>query len=485
VSMSEAETITARMYNHSLFAQDVWKANSRLTLTYGLRWEINTPFGSITPGKPLYNVNGIFNSQPFGVYPVSTLWHTRFNNFAPRAGASYQATPQTIVRGGFGLFYDVGFGGGIGEGLGAYPYQTFFQGVGPVPFNLSSPAFAPPPFTPGPISNAVGLYAVAPNLRLPLVYQWNMAVQRALGANQAVSVTYVGSHGVNLLREDVIQNNPTGSPQIFVTRNADWSNYNALQVQFQRRMSKGLQVLASYTLAKASDTNSSDVCGCTTTNSLQNVSVAGDYGPSDFDVRHSFAAAVSYAFPSPKLDKVTHALLRDWAVYGVIHANSAAPFNIYALGSSPDFGLYLTRPDIVPGVPFYLPDPAQPGGRILNAKAFTAPPPGEQGDLPRNYFRGFPIDQTDLALSRQFRLSDRVSLFFRAEYFNLFNHPMFGPPSANFNNLLYHGGFGEITSTLNNYLSGVTFGSYGGGGLSPLYQIGGQRSGQLTLRLQF
>jgi Carboxypeptidase regulatory-like domain/TonB dependent receptor len=110
------EALTARLYNYSMFAQDVWRANKRLTLTSGLRWEINTPLGSITPGKPLYNVNGIFNSLPFGLVPVSTLGRTHFNNFAPRLGASYLVTPETILRGGFGLFYDLGFGAGIPGG---------------------------------------------------------------------------------------------------------------------------------------------------------------------------------------------------------------------------------------------------------------------------------------------------------------------------------------------------------------------------------
>ena len=123
--------------------------------------------------------------------------------------------------------------------------------------------------------------------------------------------------------------------------------------------------------------------------------------------------------------------------------------------------------------------PRLPRVRRLNAAAFTTPPPGDQGDLGRNYFRGFPINQTDLAVSRRFGLSERFSLYFRVEYFNVFNHPMFAPPSANFNNYLTQSSFGIITSTLNNFLSG------GPGTLSPLYQIGGPRSGQLTLKLLF
>lgn len=344
-----------------------------------------------------------------------------------------------------------------------------------MPFDLSNPAFAPPPFTSVPTDQTANLYAVDPNLRQPLVYEWNFAIQRALGPNQSLSFTYVGSHGANLLREDVSHNNPTGSPNIYATYNADWSNYNALQLQFRRRMSRGLQVLASYTFAKSLDT---DDCGCTASDSLKNINVARDYGPSDFDQRHSFAAAISYEIPSPKGTGIGRALLRGWALYGVLDISSAQPFEIYTVAHSPAFGYYAPRPDIVPGVPFYLPS-SQPGGRILNVAAFSMPAPGQQGDLGRNYFRGFPIDQTDLAVSRRFRLSERFSLYFRAEYFNIFNHPMFAPPTANFRNQLLISSFGTISSTLNNYLYS------GPGTFSPLYQIGGQRSGQLTLRLQF
>jgi hypothetical protein len=470
VSTFGQEDLTSRLYNYSFFAQDVWRVTARLTFTYGLRWEINTPLGSVTPGKPLYNLNGIFNSEPFGLVPVSTLGHTRFNNLAPRIGASYLATPQTIVRGGFGLYYDLGFGAGIPGGITGFPYQTTGPGTGPVPFDLNNPAFAPPPFSAVPNANTANLYAVDPNLKLPLVYEWNVAVERALGKDQSLSITYVGSHGTDLLREDAIYNPPV-EPLIYATRNADWSNYNALQVQFQRHMARGLQVLASYTFGKSLDTNSVDNDGDLTTTSLKNINVANDYGPSDFDIRHSFAAAVSYELPSSKEKGIAQALGKGWAVYGILHASSPQPFNVYG-----DNG---NRPDIVPGVPFYVLDPTQPNGRRLNAEAFTSAPPGEQGDLGRNYFRGFPIDQTDLAVSRQFRMSDRLSLYFRVEYFNIFNHPIFAPPSANFNNYLQLPGFGEITSTLNNFLYS------GPGTLSPLYQIGGQRSGQLTLRLQF
>jgi outer membrane receptor protein involved in Fe transport len=100
---SAKDPISISMNNYSLFGQDTWRATNYLTLTYGLRWEVNTPPESAISGKPLYATQGIFDSKPLAIVP-GPLWHTRLGNFAPRLGAAYQVTPKTVVRGGFGLF---------------------------------------------------------------------------------------------------------------------------------------------------------------------------------------------------------------------------------------------------------------------------------------------------------------------------------------------------------------------------------------------
>src|SRR5262249_17902474 len=135
------------------------------------------------------------------------------------------------------------------------------------------------------------------------------------------------------------------------------------------------------------------------------------------------------------------------------------------------------RPNLNPGVPLEFDGPGYPGGRIFNRAAFTAPAAGKQGNFGRNAFRGFGASQSDIGLQRIFLVTETVGLRFRAEFFNIFNHPNFGSPTNSLTSSL----FGRSTQTLANSL-----GSGGAnGGFNPLYQIGGPRSIQLALKLQF
>jgi hypothetical protein len=132
------------------------------------------------------------------------------------------------------------------------------------------------------------------------------------------------------------------------------------------------------------------------------------------------------------------------------------------------------RPDLVPYIPLYVDDPTAAGGRRINRAAFNFPPAGQQGTLGRNVLRAFPVSQVDIALARRFTLTERCQLHLRAEAFNVFNHPNFGQPIRR----IADPNFGRSTSMLNQSLGFDA-------GLNPLYQIGGPRSIQLALKLQF
>jgi hypothetical protein len=202
-----------------------------------------------------------------------------------------------------------------------------------------------------------------------------------------------------------------------------------------------------------------------------------DRGNSDFDVRHAFTAGVTYNLPSPESNKIAHAALGGWSVDSFIFARTAPPVDVLSgIVFADGIALY-PRPDVVPGVPLVLYGSQYPGGKAFNPAAFTAPPTGQQGDFGRNVLRGFGAWQADVAFQRQFRLTEKVGLRFRGEFFNIFNHPNLGPPDDNITDAL----FGQSTQTLASSL-----GSGGAnGGFNPLYQIGGPRSIQLALKLQF
>ena len=214
-----------------------------------------------------------------------------------------------------------------------------------------------------------------------------------------------------------------------------------------------------------------------------------------------FSAALSYQVPTPDWGKVGHAVLSGWALDGIFSASSPPPVNVLIGGLDPSVGSYWVQPDLVPGQPIWIPDPTQPAGKALNPDAFTLPTFPAQGDSPRNGIRSpYGIDKTELAVRRRFSITERVKLDFRVEYFNLFNHPMFGgygispspiwgqcggntPASCPKPVYVPYGGFGQVAPgfTLN-----VGLGGGGGtGGQSALYAPGGPRSGQFSLKLSF
>jgi hypothetical protein len=350
-----------------------------------------------------------------------------------------------------------------------------------VPFNLTNPDFQPIPFSTTVTANTGGIVAADPNLQVPVTLEWNAAFERELGANQRLTATYVGADARRLLREDVIAPEGMNGPSNSAIWNGGYAHFEALQLQLQRRMSHGLQALVSYTLAKSSDVSSSDATGFLAP-SVNQIALP-PLGPSDFDIRNSIAGAVSYEVPAPARGRAGNAILKGWPVDGLVRASSPPPLNVTVGNQTGSVGSYLHLVNVVPSQAFWIADPTQPAGRALNPAAFSLPPTGVQGDYPRNSLRSpYGIDQTDLALRRRFSLTERVKLDVCAEYFNVFNHPMFGAPGATepYSELEGFVPFGKVAATMNEALGGGTV-----GGQSVLYGLGGPRSAQFTLKVLF
>jgi hypothetical protein len=335
------------------------------------------------------------------------------------------------------------------------------------------------------------LIGSVPNLRLPRVYQVSLALEQSLGEKQSLTVTYAGALGRKLfLVETFAPPNTDNLPKGFqAITNSGSSDYNSLQVLFQRHLSRGLQTMASYTWAHSIDTGSFEAY---TVPNATVQPIRNERGSSDFDIRQSFQAAVSYNIPSPSQNAAIRALLGGWGADLIFRARSAPPINI--ITSAVNFAQFLPnvsineRPNIVAGQPFFLhgADCATaykvagcPGGLGLNKAAFAAPVSGVQGTLPRNFLRGYDWNEFDLTIRRQFPIHEAIALQFRADIFNVLNSPKFAMVGNSLN--FANAGFGLSSSMLSNGL----FSSGTVPAFNPLYQIGGPRSIQLSLKLVF
>jgi hypothetical protein len=450
-----------------------------LTVTYGLRWDVNPPPKGKNAANDPFTVTGLDNPATITLAPRGTpLYQTTYGNVAPRLGLAWQIGGKphwgAILRAGVGVFYDLGQGS-LGGVSSYFPYiATKTISPTPVPFPLNPQDAAPPAFTINPPVNT--MLVADPHLKLPRSYQWNVALEQAFGGSQSISLTYIGAIGRDLLRPTNLYNVNPNFQFVSVTGNSATSDYHALQLKFERRLSRGLQALASYTFSHSIDSSSTDAQAYLNTPGAFATSTS-DRGDSDFDIRHAFTAGVTYSLPSVGSNQLVHAALRGWSLDGFVLARSAPPVDVVgALYFAAGTALY-PRPNIVPGAPVELFGAEYPGGKIFNKAAFTTPPMGQQGNFGRNVLRGFNAAQADLGVERQFHLDEQIRLRFRAEFFNIFNHPNFGNPTTVLTSPL----FGRSTQTLANAL-----GSGGAnGGFNPLYQIGGPRSIQLALKLQF
>ena len=434
-SIDSAETTDLRpVFNDlSFYGEDSWQVSKRLTVNFGLRWDVDPP-PSDSGGHPLYTVQNLQSPANVSLAPQGTpLWSESKTNFGPRAGFSYlvHSDPgtETVVRGGGGIYYGLGNAVGAQGTLGApYTSTKYLYGTAGL-YPLTTAQAAPAPLTTAPPYSFV--FAFDPHLQDPKVYMYNVALQQNFGATRSLQVSYVGNKGVNLQRNELLQPSMGGSANfayLDVTFNSDYSNYNSAQVQFRQALSHHLQALFSYTWAHTLDNGSS----LALPNPYHTVYAPSlDYGNSDLDVRHSFSTAITYELPGTRAGaRSLNYVTNGWAFDSLFRSNSAQPVNV-TTGQYGAFGLQYNndainqRPNVT-GAPFYLYSATAPGHRIFNAAAFTTPGINVQGGLQRNTLRGFGAYQEDIALRRTFPLAEGISLQFRAEAFNIFNHPLFG-----------------------------------------------------------
>jgi carboxypeptidase family protein/TonB-dependent receptor-like protein len=455
----------------SLFAQDDWKVSKTLSLSLGLRWDLAPPPKG-EHGRDAYTILGdVNNPASLKVAPRGTpLWHMGWYNLAPRAGIAWaensEPGKELIVRGGGGVFFDATNQRALRafSGLG-FANAIHFAGQ---PLPVTPPELNVPPPGSSPYSGT-NAFAFPSHFQLPYSWQWNIALEKALGRSETLTASYVGASGQRLLEEqrrNVNQANPNFGDITFYPHGLT-SSYEAMQLKFQRSLVQGVQTLVSYTWAHGLDYGSTDPV------------FPLIHGNSDLDVRHNLETAISWDLPRPAGNYLTQNLFGGWRLDGRVLARTGFPVDLggnFFLDSITG-NTYFSGVDLIPNRPLYMYGSGFPGGRIFNGginsanPAFSVPQGDAQGDAPRNFVRGFSALQGNVGVRRTFHLHDALNLQVGMEMFNVTNHPNFGYIDPDLPDLL----FGQPTKLLNQ-----SFGTTGS-----IYQQGGPRSMQISLRLVF
>ena len=461
--------------NLGLFVQDEWHLHPRLSLSLGLRWDLYPP--PSVSGAPTYtyigNINDPSSLELSGAN--APLYKTTYTNFAPRIGVAVvihnQPGRELVFRGGGGLFYDgisLNQTFGFGTNLGGARQVSSTQAFPLTSSQILVPVTVAPPYS----------FQYYPDnlLAPPYNIQWNGTLEQAIGDKQSLSIGYVASLGRKLstIKEYTVSTlNPQFS-SFYLYENGPGSNYNSLQVKYQRQMAHGLEALASYTWSHAIDWASAD--------NAPSAVFPLQRGNADFDVRNNFTGALVYNLPTQYQNKFEKAILGYWNANAYVVARSAFPYEpVGPAVIDPVTGYQIAGELNYNGAQPYVYKAGIPGGRQINPAIFsvTTNPLGV-GNAPRNFLRGFGEAQANLAIQRTFPLYERSQFLFRAEAFNIANNPTFGvvnttcgvtTPGATCTNVL----MGQATNTLSTAL----------GGTAALYQQGGPRSLQFMLKLLF
>lgn len=456
-----------RAHSYHFFANDSFRVRRNLTLSAGLRYEYNSPPVDATDRANLYD------ASTRSLVPVGTNGMPRGgfdsdkNNFAPRVGLAWTIgeDEQTVVRAGYGVYYDTS---PLAPGEALYfnkPYFDFnlFFPLPGLPLTLSDPF---PAFFPFALPDSA--QAIQRDLRTPYMQHWNLNVQRELGRNRVLEVGYVGSKGTKLLSaRDLNQPQPSALPpglpfvprpvpqfdEINTIESRASSNYHSLQARLQQRLSAGLTLLTSYTWSKSIDDASNFFPSAGDPNYPQNsYDLRAERGRSNFDVAHRLSVSYVYDLPFGKGrayladNGAWSKILSGWQTSGIITLQSGRPFTVALLRELDNSGTGISalgfgandRPNVIG-------DPTlgeQSPERWFNTAAFTLPPPGTFGNAGRNILDGPGYQNVNASLIKNTALSESLNLQFRAEFFNLFNHPNFNLPD----NFLGSPSFGQITS---------------------------------------
>jgi Carboxypeptidase regulatory-like domain/TonB-dependent Receptor Plug Domain len=480
-------------YRESLFVQDSWKTTPRLLLTAGLRWDPFFPYTD-SLGRVACFVPGA-QSQRFPTAPVGMLFggknhdpgcpdssiYNNAKNFGPRVGFAYRLTQDgnTSIRGGAGYYYEAPNTVSFEDVVGVPPFAPVLnlssnQGSGTPWVSLSDPYGSQGaanifPGNFGPVNPTAGT-AIFPtsgisfnqifdrHFRLPMVLSYNLTVERGFKQDWMLRAAYVGNNGHHLSgtgdqESGLLQLNPNinGQPaypnygSIASINSGVDSNYNAAQITLEKRMVHGFSFLTNFTWSKELD----DFAPAGGSPFLTNSCTCGryfDYGPSDDDISKTFKLNGEYLVPHIGLPKGISQVVNGWEFSGTLSWQTGFPFSIFSDMDNSGSGIFGDRADLAAGS---VQQSVLSNGRShaaevqewFNTSAFQQNAPGTFGDTGKNILRGPRFFDADLAAVKNAKLTERLSMEFRAEFFNAFNNVNFARPDGN----LLDSTYGEIT----------------------------------------
>ena len=478
-------------WRDGFFVQDNWQATQKLTVQYGVRYEL--------PTVP-YSLNGfarILNSTYTALIPTRTATSgTAFvptpgfkiigpnhNLVSPRLGLAYRATDKIVVRGGGGIYYNPNHLNSFTLASGNYPLAAsvvYTYNTGPNgtltyanPTGGQAGSASPVAGTPG---TYVSAFTDNPYLPTPRLYQWNADTGVELWNGGALELQYLGSHAIDL-DHSLYPNQPL--PSVTTTSNANRpyqlfgqirqiqndgvSTYHGLSAIYRQRTFKGLDVMLGYTWAHNLDT-SNDANGGGTP--MIQYNLKADYGNSNWDIRNRFVGTVTYAMPDVRiLGAIGNSLLGGWHANAIVTLQSGIPFNVSITDDRAHvLGIGTQRPNFVHTTQSTCSRGTRLSGiSCVDASAYLLPNFGTFGNLHRNDLHGPGYENVNFSLFKDFTLYERLKLQLRAEAFDLFNHPDPGNPNVTLPTALTVNGvvtntpnftnsnFGTITTTATGY----------------------------------
>ena len=451
------------------YLQDQWQVSSKLTLTYGLRYDFVPPpsYGSkIVSGLDVQTGNFLVSGPAPPLYPTAnvrkTFYDPHYNGWEPRLGIAYRASPTTVFRSAFAIFDDHN-NTLVQEAQD--PRISWPEGVGisNIDLNRGLPTtyFSSLPASSSyfnPLQPLVD-FGADPRNKIPYVMEYNAGIEQQFAKAFILHVDYVGSVG----RDEFIQ--PTANTALYPApgpiaarqpypayggsfsydENVGNSSYNALQVKLQKALSYGLNFQLSYTWSKSLDIQSEGQSG-----SIESIyNLRQDWGPSDFNRGQIFVFSGVYQLPfgkgKPYLSSgspIVRTLLGNWNLGWIATLNSGQPFSIGSGGDPANVGGGSERAEVVGN-----PTTGFTQGRLewFNTAAFAEPAAYTFGNEGRNNLTGPPFKNLDFSAYKDFILKERLTLQFRSEFFDVLNHANFGLPDTT----VTDPNFGQITSTAN------------------------------------